>query len=93
MNPTDTWPPPACPRCGRTLSSPDPLAHRTPGRHRRYSADHQPRAPVRVVTPSGETSWWCSSLCFKLAHQQLAKKTKKGQPPPDSYFHIRPRAA
>jgi hypothetical protein len=93
MNPTDNRPPPACPRCGRTLSGPDSLAHRTPGKHRRYSADHQPRAPVCVVTPSGETSWWCSSRCFKAAHAKPAKKTKKGRPSADSQFHIRPRAA
>ncbi len=90
-------PPVSCERCGLGLPGPDPLTHRTPGKYGRYNPDHPPRSPVRVVKPGpdGELvmSWWCSSKCFKLAHQQPAKKTTKGRPTPDSYFHIRPRAA
>lgn len=90
--------PPSCQRCGHPLpDGPDPL-RRSPGPvGRRHSGEFHPPSPVRVVRPSpdGELQilYWCSSRHYKADHAKPAKKTKKGRPTPDSYFHIRPRAA
>ncbi len=83
--------PPACQRCGQELPGDDPLQRRySPEDAHRYGPEHQPPAPVRVYKPkTGETSWWCSSRCFRAAHKKPAK-TRKGKPGRHQQLNLRP---
>lgn len=96
MTLTVTSPPSACERCNKELPGPDPLTHRTLGKHHRYSTECQ-RSPVRVVIPGpeGEPSetYFCSSRCFYVTNKKPEKKRKPGKPAPERCFSVSPQAA